>query len=69
MCALLFVGIAFIGALVRLGELHHWGWFATLLAFAVSSIPFGILTVAVILAFALYLFIGPDTTDYQRNSA
>ncbi len=68
MFALLFVGIAFIGALVRLGELHHWGWFVTLLALAVSSVPFSILTMAVILAFAMYLFIGPDTPEAGRTT-
>lgn len=67
--AMLFVGMAFIGAVVRLGELHHWGWFVTLLVLGVFSIPYQVLTVAVILAFALYLFIGPDTTVDQRSSA
>ncbi|HEX8998155.1 MAG TPA: hypothetical protein VF812_19180 [Ktedonobacterales bacterium] len=72
LCALLFVGLAFIGALVRLGELRHWGWFATLLALlalAAFSTHFEILAAAVILAFALYLFIGPDTMASQRESA
>lgn len=67
--ALLFVGAAFIGALVRLGELHHWGWFVTLLVLAVYAVQYEMLAVAVILAFALYLFIGPDTTAYQRERA
>lgn len=61
--ALLLVSVAFIGALVRLGQLHHWGWFATLFALAVLSLHFVILTVAVIPGITIYLFIGPDTPE------
>lgn len=53
--ALLLIAVAFIGAVIRLGQLHQWGWFITLLALIIFLPPLGVI------AFMIYLIIGPDT--------
>jgi hypothetical protein len=61
MCAVLFVAMAFVGALARLSQLRQWGWFAILLVLTVFVFPLGIV------AFIMYLVIGPDTPATGPN--
>jgi len=44
--------VAWIGALIRLGQLHSWGWFAVVLALQLVGIG--------IIGMLAYAFVGPN---------